>query len=126
MNVRGDRSKLGQAIGSILDNAIKFSLPHSAVTLSAELDGSRDLLIRVEDAGPGMSGEQIERLLTPFEQAEASDHRQEHGIGLGLPIARGFVRLHGGDLTIESEIDVGTTVNITLPATRLLVGQSVD
>ena len=117
--VTGDRSRLSQAIGNVLDNAIKFSLPKGSIAVSAELSESRQLVIRIQDEGSGMSREQIERLLMPFEQAEPSDHRESHGIGLGLPIARGFVRLHGGDLAVDSKFDVGTVVEISLPSTRL-------
>lgn len=117
--VRGDEAKLRQVIINLVANAVKFSPNGGRVTV--EIDDAGDTLeIRVRDQGIGISTDDIAKVLRPFGQVENSLTRQYEGTGLGLPISKSLVELHGGALTIESELGVGTTVTVTLPADRIV------
>ena len=82
------------------------------------------LSISVSDTGCGIAAEDIPKALTPFGQVESKVSRKNEGTGLGLPLAKQLVELHGGLLTIESKVDVGTTVMIFLPASRMIAQPS--
>ena len=73
------------------------------------------MLVTVRDTGVGMTPEEISVALTPFGQVDASHARWREGTGLGLPIARALVQLHGGELSIRSEKGKGTAVEVRLP-----------
>jgi signal transduction histidine kinase len=89
------------------------------VELSARLAGDGDLLIRVADTGIGIAPSDIDRVMEPFGQVDSHLNRKYEGTGLGLPLARGLAELHGGSLTLESRLNVGTTVTVRLPRYRL-------
>ena len=114
--VKGDPDKLRQAFSNLIGNAIKFT-PHGG---SASVEASRDVsggaVVRILDTGVGMSPEEIEVALTPFGQVDAGRARWRDGAGLGLPIARALVQLHGGRLEIRSVRKAGTQVTVALPA----------
>jgi len=116
----GDVRKLRRAIMSIVDNAVKFSEPGGLIVVSTWLSEGEGPTISISDAGPGIPAERLEHLLSPFGQAEAAESRSHHGAGLGLPIAEGLVRLHGGRLEVDSRPGVGTVVNLILPKDRLV------
>ena|ERR1700686_4835227 len=82
--------------------------------------GSGDFAIQVQDSGPGMTGEEIAIAFERFGQVDAGPERRHEGTGLGLPLARSLVELHGGALEIHSEKGRGTTATITLPAQRII------
>jgi signal transduction histidine kinase/CheY-like chemotaxis protein len=110
--IRGDPTRLSQALLNLLSNAVKFtalgwvrlriSLQHS--------DGARFLVrFEVTDTGPGISPEQQSRLFSAFEQADSSTTRRHGGTGLGLALTRAFARLMGGDAGVVSEPGSGST-----------------
>lgn len=103
----GDPSRLRQIALNLLSNAVKFTAK-GRVTLRArwELD---ELVVEVSDTGPGIPAETLERLFQAFVQADSSTTRRHGGTGLGLAISRRLARLMGGDLTVESELGVGST-----------------
>ena len=72
-------------------------------------------MIQVIDTGVGMSEQDLAIALTPFGQVDATHARWREGTGLGLPIAKALVQLHGGELRIKSQKDVGTEVTVLLP-----------
>jgi two-component system cell cycle sensor histidine kinase PleC len=84
--------------------------------VEASADAGGGATIRVRDTGLGMSAEEIEVALTPFGQVDASRARWREGTGLGLPIAKALVQLHGGRLEIRSARTAGTEVTVILPA----------
>lgn len=84
-----------------------------------EGDGRGDLLFVVEDSGIGMSAEEILLALEPFRQIDNRLSRKYDGTGLGLPLTKHLMELHGGRLEIASEPDVGTVVTMRFPAARL-------
>ena len=120
IRLRGDAGKIGHALNNIIENAVKFSLPGGAIEVTTTLDDENGVVITVADTGTGIPASTLKSAMAPFGQAEEAEARQHHGAGLGLPIALGFVRLHGGDILLDSTADSGTTVTILLPAARVV------
>lgn len=118
--VRGDEGKLAQIVFNIVSNAIKFTEPEGHVAISAQRTPSGGAAVRVIDTGVGMSEEEVEIALRPFGQVDGSRSRWREGTGLGLPIARALVELHGGNLEIDSRPGEGTEVIVLLPAAHLV------
>ena len=117
--VRADITKLRQAIFNLLSNAAKFS-ENGEVRLSAERyeqDGADRVKIAVSDTGIGIPADKIESVFEAFTQADSSTTRDYGGTGLGLPISRRFCQMMGGDISVESEVGVGSVFTIDLPAT---------
>lgn len=112
--VSADRRALKQILLNLLANAVKFTPDNGTVTLKARPRGDK-LFFEVTDTGIGISERDIERLAKPFVQVENQFTKTHQGSGLGLAIARSLVELHGGKLTIQSEVKKGTTVSFTLP-----------
>ncbi len=124
--IRGDEQKLRQAMLNLLSNALKFT-PHGGtvtVRVRQRKDGTVDLA--VIDNGIGMRKEEIPLALENFGQVDNSLQRKYHGTGLGLPLVRSIVELHGGAISVESEQDKGTAVTLTLPGRRALVPGLAD
>ena len=92
-----DPLRLSQAVGNLLSNAIKFTPQGGKVQIKALVEGL-DLLIMVSDNGPGIPPEELENIFLPFFRGHQGKRFVE-GMGLGLSIAREFVRAHGGDIT---------------------------
>ncbi|HVT54345.1 MAG TPA: ATP-binding protein, partial [Dongiaceae bacterium] len=114
-----DRGKLRQILINLISNAVKFTPDHGRVALSARLTPERACIISVEDNGIGMSPADIATALQPFGQTSQDLQRGQDGAGLGLPLAKSLVELHGGTLEITSTRHVGTVVRITLPSDRV-------
>ena len=87
--------------------------------MAAGLLDNGDLELTVADTGIGISPAQLPLVMQPFRQAENAMCRGHEGTGLGLPLAKALVELHGGDLVIESEPGRGTLARIQLPAARV-------
>ncbi len=118
----GDKQKVAQALENIVDNAVKFCLPGGIVVVSQKLTDPGDWVVSVSNTGAGISADDHANILSPFGQLEEGHVRCYHGAGLGLPIALGLIRLHGGDISIDGKENIGTTVSIKLPAHRVLSG----
>ena len=112
--VPGEPAKLQQVFMSVLSNAVKFTQTGGSVTLRLDRQAGK-AVVEVEDTGMGMSPEGIEIALTPFGQVDNRLARKYEGTGLGLPLAKSLIELHGGTLSIDSELHKGTTVRIYLP-----------
>ena len=109
-----DRRALGQILLNLLSNAIRFTDRGGKVTIGARAE-ALNITFTVEDNGVGISEEDLARVGEPYFQARASYDRRHGGTGLGLSIVKGLVRLHGGDVRIESRIGNGTRVTVELP-----------
>ena len=120
VQILGDRQRIAQALENIVDNAVKFCLPDGIIVVSHKITDQQDWLVSVSNTGGGIDPEDQDVIFTPFGQLEGPERRQHHGAGLGLPIALGLVRLHGGDIEIDGKCDLGTTVSIRLPAERVI------
>jgi signal transduction histidine kinase len=103
-----------------LSNAVKFTGDDGRVAIRGGVSPSGDCLLSIADNGIGMPQDQLEKVLKPFQQADASLARKYEGVGLGLSLASGLMQLHGGSLAIASAPNAGTTVTIRFPAARVL------
>ena len=112
--ITGDPRAFKQMLLNLLSNAIKFSERGGTVTVAAGVEGSR-LVVRVIDSGVGIGAEDLKRIGDPFFQAGKTYQRRHEGTGLGLSIVKSLVAMHGGEMTVQSEINVGTTVIVALP-----------
>ncbi len=117
---RAEERAIKQILTNLMTNAIKFTPEGGMVALTAQLNADEDMVIRVKDTGIGMSAEEIPIAMSPFGQIESALSRKNQGTGLGLPLTRALVELHGGTLALESEVGKGTTVSLTFPKTRLI------
>ena len=118
-----DPAKLTQILVNLLSNAVKFTPPGGKVRLKVERRVHQGITFRVEDTGIGMSAEQIPIAMAPFGQISNSMTRQHDGVGLGLPLTKRLVELHGGTIEIDSEPGKGTVASVYLPEERLCQNQ---
>jgi two-component system cell cycle sensor histidine kinase PleC len=109
-----DNRRLHQMLLNLLSNALKFTASGGEIMIEVFRRGS-DIAISVSDTGIGIRAEDIPKVLEPFGQVESMLSQKHKGTGLGLPLTKELAELHGGSLTMESSVDVGTTVTITLP-----------
>jgi signal transduction histidine kinase len=116
--LRADEHRLRQILLNLLSNAIKFTPAGGRVTVSAQAR-AEGLAIAIADTGIGMTPEEIPVALNRFSQIDNRLSRRYEGAGLGLPLAKHLLELHGGTLKIESKRDAGTTVTIIFPAQRV-------
>jgi two-component system cell cycle sensor histidine kinase PleC len=123
--IRVDVLRMKQIILNLLSNAVKFT-GNGSVTLSIRHDAATGLTIAISDTGIGMAQSELAVALEPFGQVESAFARNHDGTGLGLPIARHLVELHGGRLQIASQQGEGTTVAITIPPERVVVPATVS
>ncbi len=101
---------------NLLTNAIKFTPEGGTVQVNARMNHGNILQVEVADTGIGMDDDDLRRALQPFGQAGDAMTRPHEGTGLGLPLAVRLVELHGGTLSFDSTVGVGTTVTVCLPA----------
>ena len=123
MSYWGDEARVRQILSNLLSNAVKFTARGGRVTISAGCAQSASpelatragpwVYVRVEDTGKGIHQDRLERIFEPFVQANAGD--AQRGTGLGLSISRRLARLMGGDLSVHSEVGVGSTFVLWLP-----------
>ena len=116
--IEADRDRLGQAIHNLIGNALKYTPTKGTVTVTAEFDPSDAMTVRVEDTGMGIALEDQSRIFERF--CRANDQRIESisGTGLGLAISQEIAKMHAGQITVESELDQGSTFILTIPSGR--------
>jgi two-component system, OmpR family, sensor histidine kinase VicK len=114
-DIWADADYLVQALTNLLSNAIKFSLPEGKVWLTAEVLPNQQLQFKVQDQGPGIPPEQLERIFDRFHQVDSSDSRKKGGTGLGLTICRKIIEQHGGRIWAESTVGEGSSFIFTVP-----------
>jgi signal transduction histidine kinase len=119
IELRADTTRTRQVILNLLTNAIKFSPAGGVVNVELLRTQEDKLVLRMSDGGIGIRPADLNRIFEPFVQAEEGMSRRFSGIGLGLSIARKIARLHGGDVTLESQFGAGTTARFELPASRV-------
>jgi signal transduction histidine kinase len=118
-SIRADDRRLRQILINLLSNAVKFTPEGGRIRVSS-FAAQGGLAISVSDTGIGMASEDIPRAMTLFGQVDSKISRRHEGTGLGLPLAKHLIELHGGTLTIDSTVGAGTTVTFVLPAERLV------
>jgi signal transduction histidine kinase len=116
--LRADEMHVRQILLNLLSNAIKFTPPGGRVEVRCWETPAGALALSVSDTGIGISRTDLDRLGTPFYQAESRDGRNQEGTGLGLSLTKEMVRLHDAELSIESELGRGTRVTVTFPVDR--------
>ena len=117
--LRADERAVRQALLNLLSNAVKFTGAGGSVTVRAGVvDGG--LRVDVADTGRGMSATDIEKAFQPFVQVRPSDGVRHEGTGLGLPITKAFMELHGGRVALVSRPGTGTTACLEFPADRVV------
>ncbi len=115
--VRGDVTRLAQVVGNLLHNAVKFSPRGGLVTVKiATAPPSQEARLTVTDQGIGMDQRTLARIFHPFAQGANNGDRSRGGLGLGLPLAKGLIELHGGQISVESDgPGRGATFSVVLP-----------
>lgn len=119
-NVKGDPSKLRQIFTNLIGNAIKFTEAGGSVTVDVKSDDDGATTVQIADTGVGMTDEEVGVALAPFGQVDGARTRWREGTGLGLPIAKALVELHGGRIHIQSRKGVGTVVTVAFPPPELI------
>ena len=114
-----DRRRILQVLLNLVSNAVKFTPAGGTVTIAASYSGT-EVRIAVRDTGIGIAKHDIPRALERFGQVDSRLARKYQGAGLGLPLAKQLMELHGGRLELTSEVGRGTTVTVTLPAERVV------
>jgi signal transduction histidine kinase len=122
--LRADRHAVGTAIRHLLANAVKFAPKGSTVSVATGISEGREIWLQVKDRGIGIAPELMGRVLRPFSMLAHPLARDDGkgGIGLGLPLAKAYIELHGGRLVLDSALGQGTQATIVFPAERALIG----
>ncbi len=114
--LRGDRDKIALCLHNLIANALKYTPAGGQVVVTAE-DREDAFSVRVSDTGLGIAAEERERIFQKFYRAKDERIATVTGTGLGLALARDVARLHGGDITVDSEVNRGSTFTMTIPVT---------
>jgi signal transduction histidine kinase len=109
-----DPGRMTQVLTNILDNALRHTPKGGKIILSAK-DVVDQVQMAVQDSGPGLKAEDLDRIFNRFYRTDASRQREDGGSGLGLAIAKSIVQVHGGQVSAESEMGKGLKVIIALP-----------
>jgi len=112
--IPGDEQRLKQVFLNLLDNAIKYTPPHGAVSVSAVAAAADTVHITVQDSGIGIPAPELPHIFNRFYRVDKA--RSSSGFGLGLSIAKSIVKAHHGTISAESSLNRGTTFIISLPA----------
>jgi two-component system cell cycle sensor histidine kinase PleC len=113
--ITGDTKRLRQLFANLLSNASKFTADKGRILVMAKAVKDGGVTVAIADTGVGMTHEQIVLALKPFAQVQGHLARTQEGAGLGLPLAMGIVKLHGGTLYLDSQPGAGTTAVVTMP-----------
>ncbi|MEP3248259.1 MAG: HAMP domain-containing sensor histidine kinase [Sneathiella sp.] len=116
--VYADSRLLSQVFLNVLSNAVKFTPKGGSVTISFTQFEDRGLDVRIEDTGIGIEDKNLDKVFAPFVQIESSLARSYEGTGLGLPLSKNVMELHGGGIHLESQIGQGTIAHIYFPPER--------
>ncbi len=115
IEIAADHRGLKQVLLNLISNAVKFTPEGGQVTVRVERRGPDHVRIAVTDTGIGIAAKDLSRLAQPFEQVEGQHSKTTQGTGLGLALTRSLIELHQGQMVIDSEPGVGTTVRFDLP-----------
>ncbi len=117
-----DERAMRQVVLNLLTNAIKFTPQGGTITIKVGWTGGGGQYVSIRDTGPGIPPEEIPVVLSSFGRGTMAQKNADEGSGLGLPIVKGLVELHGGTFTLKSEVRVGTEVIFILPPNRVMSG----
>ena len=113
-----DERRFRQIVLNLLSNAVKYTPPGGRVEVKMTAGADDRLIVSVADTGVGIAAEDLEKVMEPFGQVANHLSRGVEGTGLGLPLTKRLVEMHGGSLTIRSQVGEGTTAEVWLPANR--------
>jgi signal transduction histidine kinase len=113
--LRTDQTKLTRILHNLIDNAIKFT-DRGRVVVSARQSENQSLTFQVSDTGAGIPQGSLPAIFEMFRQLDSSKTREHEGVGLGLFVVKKLTDLLGGRIEVNSELGVGTTFTLTLPA----------
>ena len=116
--LHADERRLKQIVINLVTNAIKFTEPGGTVEIKSWYSSDSGFVLQVIDTGIGIAFEDIPKALARFQQVSGTLSRQHEGSGLGLPLSKSLVELHGGTLDLQSQVGKGTTVSVRLPSDR--------
>ncbi len=119
-DVLADERALFQSVLNLAANAVHYGHEGGHVLITAAPSRLHGLEIVISDDGPGIPCEHLDKVMEPFIRVASDSNRNVEGSGLGLPIVKKLVELHGGSFVLESTVGAGTTARIRLPSTRLL------
>ena len=120
VKIYGDINAIKRIFINLLSNAIKYTPGGGKIECQINKQRNGQVKIEISDNGIGIPRDRIEHVLSPFEQIHKEHDLNEEGTGLGLPIVKNLIELHGGKFTLTSEVNVGTTAVITLPCSRVV------
>ncbi len=124
--LHADGRRLKQILLNLVSNAVKFTEPGGKVTIKMFSHLGQDCVLTVTDTGIGISPDDIQKALEPFQQLESSRAKKYEGTGLGLPLTKALVELHGGTMALQSEVGAGTTVTVRFPAERVIAAKDAS
>ncbi|MDA1326814.1 MAG: HAMP domain-containing sensor histidine kinase [Proteobacteria bacterium] len=120
-----DARKLKQILTNLLTNAIKYTKPGGTVTVRAWCRREGGYVFQIADTGIGIAPNDIPKALAQFGQVNSGLNRKYEGTGLGLPLTKALVELHGGSLDLQSEVGTGTTVTVRFPTWRIVSEKAI-
>jgi len=120
----GDPHKIQQIVINLAGNAVRYMRDSGRVTVSAQRDATGGIVLTVADDGQGMPQEDVERVISPFVRLGNPMIRQHYGTGLGLPLVKALVELHGGTFMLSSDVGKGTTGTAVFPRSRVIHPES--
>lgn len=112
--VEADKAKIRQVLVNLVENAIKYALPHTSITAASYIMDEKHALIEISDEGPGIAEEHLPRLFERFYRADGSRNNKTGGTGLGLAIVKHIIEAHGQTVTIRSRVGVGSSFGFML------------
>ncbi len=121
--LRADERKVRQILLNLLSNAAKFTEAGDKVSIVTGVNSGGSIYLSVSDTGVGMSEKEVETALSMFGQVESGLTNPREGTGLGLPLCKSMIDAHGGELVMESQPGVGTTVTVSFPPSRVILAK---
>ena len=119
--IKGDRLRLKQAVLNLLSNAIKFTpVGEGKVSIVAKRSSDGGVDISVSDTGIGIPAGEQELVFSPFMRSSSAHSRSHEGTGLGLSLVNAFISRHGGTIEVNSVENIGTTITIKIPKSRVI------
>jgi signal transduction histidine kinase len=124
--IRGDERKTKQVLLNLITNSLKFTPAGGRITVTGRFDPEDGVAVTVSDTGIGIPEGDLDRVLKPFEQVDSSFSRQHQGTGLGLPLVKAIMELHGGRLRLKSALGSGTSVTVVFPPERAVLDPEIN
>lgn len=118
--ISADQRAMRQIMLNLLSNAAKFTPPDGRIEIVVGMTDADSLTVAVRDTGIGIPADKLDEVMEPFGQVDDTNARQHGGTGLGLPITKSLIEMHGGEFRLESTVGIGTTATMKLPASRLI------